>query len=155
MKYTMIVFFAVALTLTATAQTIPVDKVPAQVMAAYSAKFPKAEKARWEMEDAKEYEVIFTFNGTEHSALFDPDGKWVETESEISISSLPAAVTQSIAKQFGIYKIKKAETVERLSGTNYEVELVNEGKVKEVAFSAKGKIISKKSEKDEAEDDDD
>lgn len=141
----LILIIAAAFAATAHAQIISDDKVPAAVSSAFKAKFPEAEKAKWEMENAKDYEVTFIINKGEQAAVFDANGNWLETEIEIKVSELPQAVSQAIAKQFSAYKIKEAERVEKKEGSiSFEVELAKGKEILEVVFSRAGGVLEKK-----------
>ena len=145
MKNLIIVILAVTLATTAQAQKISTDKVPAAVTKSFKEKFPNVEGAKWEMEKTGEYEATFKMNKEEASANFDKDGKWMETEMEIEVSNLPAAVQQTVAKQFADYKIKEAEQTETPEkGKFYEVEIQKEKVRMEVSFAADGEVMGKK-----------
>src|SRR5947199_209941 len=70
------------------AQKITPDKVPAEVLKSFSARFPDAEYVRWEMEDKNNFEANFKSDNTPKSSTFDSSGKWMETEVEINASEL-------------------------------------------------------------------
>jgi hypothetical protein len=153
MKNLIIVFIAVALATTAQAQKISADKVPSVVTKVFNAKFPKAEKVKWEMENKKDFEANFKAGTAEQSATFTSQGKWIETETEIESSQLPQAVQQTVAKEFAGYKTKEASKVEKeTNGNFYEVEVAKGKEVLEVALSDKGEVLSKKVEGKEDKD---
>jgi len=133
------------------AQKISVDKVPTAVTSAFKAKFPNATKTSWEMENANEYEASFKLNGKEVSANFDNTGKWLETETEIKVSALPAAVKAALSKDFAGFKIEEASKIESAKDGNcYEAELEKGEETFDVLFLPNGKILSKtKLEKEE------
>lgn len=137
----------------ACAQKISADKVPAAVTSAFKAKFPNATKTSWEMENANEYEAGFKLNGEEVSANFDNTGKWLETETEIKVSALPAAVQATLAKDFAGFKIEEASKIESAKDGNcYEAEIEKGEETFDVLFSPDGKVLSKtklEKEKDE------
>jgi len=133
------------------AQKISADKVPTAVTSAFKAKFPNATKTSWEMENANEYEASFKLNGKEVSANFDNTGKWLETETEIKVSALPAAVKAALSKDFAGFKIEEASKIESAKDGNcYEAELEKGEETFDVLFLPNGKILSKtKLEKEE------
>jgi hypothetical protein len=137
----------------ACAQKISADKVPAAVTSAFKAKFPNATKTSWEMENANEYEAGFKLNGEEVSANFDNTGKWLETETEIKVSALPAAVQAVLTKDFAGFKIEEASKIESAKDGNcYEAEIEKGEETFDVLFSPDGKMLSKtklEKEKDE------
>ena len=129
----------------ACAQKLSPDKIPAEVLTAFNSKFPGATKVKWEMEDKTEYEAVFNLNGEETSANFDLTGKWLETETEIKVSALPAVIQEVIAKDFAGFKINEAgKTVTAKDGMQYEVEIEKGEKTFDVLFTSDGKMLSKK-----------
>ncbi|MEO8550250.1 MAG: PepSY-like domain-containing protein [Kofleriaceae bacterium] len=65
-------------------EVVPVDKVPAAVMKAFSAKYPKAKADRAEKQTPTKgltsYELAFSDDGKRKEATFDERGKFVEEE---------------------------------------------------------------------------
>ena len=146
-----IIFAALLLmgcTVTSFAQKVKQANVPAAVLQGFKAKFPTVQKGRWEKENATEFEVNFKQNGQSYSALFSPEGKWLETEQEIKAANLPEAVRTSMAKDFNGYKAEEIEKVETADkGLMYEMELEKGKETLEVQFSPEGSVLSKKVEK--------
>jgi hypothetical protein len=137
------------------AQKLTEDKVPVNVKKEFLKKFPTAAKTKWEMEDGT-YEVNFINNKKESSANFDKNGKWMESESEISENELPQTVKSSVNKNFAGYKIMEIAKIEKADKTiSYEVELSKNKEKLDVLFSLKGDIIDKKDISKEKEEDND
>ncbi|MCB0630132.1 MAG: PepSY-like domain-containing protein [Saprospiraceae bacterium] len=133
-------------------------EVPQVVLDAFAAKFPHVKKVKWEKEADNEYEAEFKQGGHEMSANFDSDGTWLETEVEMKKAELPDAVKKAIQREFSGYDIEEAERVETPDlPLAFEVELENEADNTEVeaVFSADGKLLKKKMEKESEEDDED
>jgi hypothetical protein len=126
------------------AQKISANKVPAAVTSAFKAKFPTATKTSWQMEKANEYEAGFKLNGNEISANFDNTGKWLETETEINVSALPASVQSALIKDFAGFKINEASKIESVKNGNcFEAEIEKGEETFDVLFTADGKMLSK------------
>ncbi|MEO6133452.1 MAG: PepSY-like domain-containing protein [Saprospiraceae bacterium] len=147
MQQIKIVIFAVTLILTAitasNAQKLTSDKVPAAVKSAFKTKFPNVTKVKWELEN-KDYEGVFTLNGEEASANFEPNGKWLETEEEIEVSDLTAAVHTALKNDFAGYKVSEASKIESAeNGYTYEAEIEKGEESWDVIFTAEGKVLSK------------
>ena len=143
------------MSITASAQNISADKVPASVIKSFKAKFPSAENVKWELENKNEYEAVFKTKGVEQSASFEMNGKWMETETEMKISELSAEIQKSVTKNYAGYKIDEASKVESAQhGNCYEVKVEKAKESFEVMMKSKGEIISKKSEKEDKEDKD-
>lgn len=155
MKKITIVLFTSILVTTAHAQQVSKIIIPQAVTNTFQKKFPKATNVKWEMEKPKNYEASFKINKTEYSALFNVLGSCLETEMEIKNSELPAAVKESLNKQFSGYKITEAEKVEKaMSAVGYEVELGKGKEILEVYLSAEGEVLSKKNEASDKNDKD-
>lgn len=135
------------------AQKISSDKVPAAVTSSFKTKFPEVVNAEWEMEKA-DYEASFKKNGVEMSANFDNEGKWLETETEIKVSALPAAVSATLKKDFADYKVDEACKVESVKDGNcYEVEVEKGKESFDVLISTDGKVLSKTKEEEKDKED--
>ncbi len=129
------------------AQKLSKDKVPAAILAAFQAKFPKATAVEWEKEGDKEYEANFKSAGVEQSVKYDETAKWLETETEVSATSLPKAVSDALHTQYAGYKVDEAETVDTYNiGMVYEVELTKGKETLEVRLAPDGKVISAQKE---------
>lgn len=128
------------------------EETPAAAKSAFATKFPTAQKVKWSVEKPGEYEVEFTLNKVESSALFDATGKFLEAETEIRESELPQLAKASLAKDFAGYKLDEIEKSTDAEGvTSYEMEAIK-GKVKlELCFDANGKLLSKEPLKKEKE----
>jgi hypothetical protein len=115
-------------------------KVPAVVEAGFHQKFPKAASVKWEKESKSEYEASFTHEGKKCSASFSPDGKWMETE--IEISAAPASITEAFHKTFPGATIGQVYQIDAdHKPVYYELEYVLNGKKEEAKFDAGGKLM--------------
>lgn len=147
MKQLFTLTLAALLGLTAQAQKLTDDKVPAAVKAALTKRFPTAKQVAWEKEDAQAYEAKFTIGDNKQSANFDTNGNWLSTETNLKKTDLPAAIQSSIAKNFAGYDIDDPEKVESSEGVLYEVKLKKEGKKLEVVFLPDGTVKKQKEHK--------
>lgn len=147
------VLLLVALSTTAHGQTTGPVNVPVPVKAAFAKRFPKAEGAKWELEDKKDYEADFKQDGNKWSACFASDGAWLETEHAIKTDALPEAVRETIAAKYADHKLKEAEQAETPKGTVYEVEFAKGEHEMEVVFSADGTVVRSKEENEDGEKD--
>ena len=133
-----IVFVAAGIVSFTTSQT---QAVPEPVKTAFSKKFPSVKKVDWEKESDAEWEAEFRMNRTEYSANFSSDGRWLETEHEISKKEIPKSIKAVLHSEFNAYKIEEAEISETSSDSVYEFELEKGGKTLEVAFNLDGKKL--------------
>lgn len=129
------------------AQKVAASNVPNAVASAFKSKFPAASSVKWELENVN-YEANFKVNGKEMSANFDKMGTWLETETEIKVSALPAVVRTTLSKEFAGYNIKEASQIESVkNGSCFEAEIKKGKESYDVLFSADGKFLSKTNEK--------
>ena len=108
---------------------------PDAVVAAFRQKFPNAIDVDWEQEKNGDWEAAFELpDAHEMSASFSAAGNWLETETEIAISELPAPVRTALEGK----KVKEASRIEKADGsTVYEAEV----KRKDLIFDAYGKML--------------
>jgi len=127
--------------------------VPAPVKLAFSQKFSGATNVKWGKENDKEWEAEFKLGGENYSANFDNAGTWIETEYQISVKEIPAAVKTALDKESAGAKIKVSELTETKDGKSYEF-VVGKGKNEtELVIDNSGNVISKAQVKEENEND--
>ncbi|RTY88554.1 PepSY-like domain-containing protein [Flavobacterium sp. GT3R68] len=157
MKKIIFMLFAVTvISNTGWSQKLTADKIPATVQAAFKAKFPAATKVKWEKENKMEFEADFKFNGRKVSAGFDPNGKWLQTETEILVSALPEAVQASIKNHFANFKITDASSIQSgKKGNCFESEVKKGNESFDVLFTADGKILRQTKDTEDTHDEED
>ena len=116
--------------------------IPDAVTAAFKSKFPIATNIKWGKENATEYEAEFKLNNSAVSANFKTDGRWVETETTIPVTDLPAAVSIAINTKYPGAVINKTEKTE-MPGNKiiYEAAITINGKKKGVELKPDGSFI--------------
>ena len=119
------------------AQKLAESKVPAAVKSAQEKKFPGITKVTWSKEE-NDFESEFTQNGKTMSAIFDPNGNWIETETAITVTALPQPILKYISQHMAGRRIKEAARVDKADGSiAYEAETGNTDYV----FDATGKLL--------------
>jgi len=115
--------------------------VPAAVTKAFNSRYPGATNVKWGKENAKEFEAEFKLNGDNVSANFGADGSWVETETVIKVTDLPAAVVAAINKNYPGAVITTAEKLEEPGDKLlYETVIKVKGKKKTLELKADGSL---------------
>lgn len=109
---------------------------PEAVLTAFKQKFPNAQDVDWSKEKNGEWEAEFELPGSrEMSATFSADGRWLETETEIAFSELPAPIRTALQGK----KVKETARIEKADGsTVYEAEV----RRKDLIFDATGKMLN-------------
>ena len=149
---TSILIIAAVLLISFSASGQSEKNVPANVATAFSQKFPDASKVKWGKEGDKEWEAEFKMNEKDYSANFDNAGAWKETEYEITVKEIPAAVKATLDKDFAGYKVAKSEVSETQEGKIFEFALSKGIEKLEAAIDAAGKVLTKEPVKKEKED---
>ncbi len=122
---------ALAFGCTASAKSTP----PEAVLKAFQQKFSGATDVEWEKESKTEWEAEFKLKGASMSANFANDGQWLETETEIALTELPAPVQAALKGK----KVKETARIEKPGGVlQYEAEV----KRKDWMFDASGKRLN-------------
>ncbi|AMJ66250.1 hypothetical protein [Hymenobacter sp. PAMC 26628] len=143
MKILLLSAAALLLTGAAQAQAVPAAQVPAAAKATFKAKFPTVQRNTWEKE-GNAFEAGFTLNNKTMSAVIAPGGALQETETDMSIGELPAAVRATLARDYKAYKVTEAAAIVRADGTMvYEAEVAKGGKKHDVLFTANGRVAPK------------
>jgi acetyl esterase len=124
---------------------ISADQVPDAVKQAFQIKFLTVELVEWNLKSDKTYEAEFTVKGTEITVLFDPTGKWLETESAIDPTKVPKVVNNAAAEQFKGYKVIETQSVERWNAQSliYELHFEDAKEIVKAQFSGQGAILNK------------
>jgi hypothetical protein len=130
------VIFAFAVS--ANAQDIKTEDVPAVVKDALMKKHPKATKVSWEKEKGN-YEANWGGkSGEDTSVQFTPAGAFVEEVNAIPVNQLPAKVATYVKSHYNGTKIKEAGKVTDASGKHlFEAEI----KGKDLIFDENGKFV--------------
>jgi hypothetical protein len=117
-------------------------EVPDVVETAFTKQFPHAKKVKWEKENAAEYEASFLLDGKEYAAVYDAEGKWLETETEIPVSELPQAVQESLKKTHPNAKVSEAAKIQRNDNSIvYEAEIKVGRKETDLLFDGSGNPV--------------
>ena len=125
--------------------------VPEPVKAKFATMYPKADNAKWEMEDGN-YEATFKAEKTETSVIISADGNIVQTETEIDAALLPQPIHDYVAAQLGGKKITSAAKIMNSTGNvTYEAEV---GET-DYLFDSMGQFTGKEEEEKGKEDDKD
>jgi hypothetical protein len=83
-------------------------------------------------------------NNEEMKANFDATGKWLQTETKIAATSLPAAVQTSIKNDFADYKTESAAKLQSAAtGSGYCATVAKGTEKYDVVFGTDGKVVSK------------
>jgi len=136
MKEIMAILFVGSIILAACSQSLDDSKVPSAVTTSFAKNFPGI-SPKWDKENSN-YEANFKMDGKTMSVLYDDNGNRQETETDINITDLPAAVTDYVSQNYKGEKIKEAAIITKAHGEiNYEAEVNG----MDLLFTKDGKFI--------------
>ena len=113
---------------------------PSAVVQAFQAGHAGATGLAWSMEDGG-YEASFTEGGTDMSVVYAADGTAGATETTISVSDLPAAVTAALARDYAGQTVNEAARIVDGAETTYEAEVTQDGAATDLVFRADGTLV--------------
>jgi hypothetical protein len=131
-------------------------KVPAKTKESFEKKYPQAKNVKWvEPKTAKEekdpemdepdHKVWFHWQGSDHQGGYDKDGNWVKTTNEIKDpASLPAAVNNTVKKEYSGYTVRSVTKEEDKDGISYEIKLEKGDEKVKLEISESGKVLKRK-----------
>ena len=120
-------------------QKIDESRIPDTVKNSFYCKFPNAGSVKWGKESKSVYEAEFKLNDTDMSANFSEEGEWLETETEIQVTSLPQAVTDAVNRDYKDARITGASRIERPDNKIiYEADIKYNHHKKEVLYDEQG-----------------
>jgi hypothetical protein len=132
----MMLILAAVIGFAACSQKLDESKVPDGVKAAFAKQYPGT-AAKWEMEDGK-YEASFKQNSDAISVLYDANGSMTESEVDIKVADLPAAVLAYVKDHYNGKTIEEGAKITKADGSvNYEAEVDD----KDVIFDEDGKFL--------------
>jgi hypothetical protein len=108
------------------AKPISKNDVQANVIATFTAKYPKAEVKGWQLAN-DEYTAKAKENGRKFFATFDKNGQWIKTTIQISWSrNLPADVRAALKEsKYAAWRVDKIKKIETPDGEFYQVLVDN------------------------------
>jgi hypothetical protein len=122
------------------------EKIPVTILSAFASNFPKAQKVKWRVETTAKFRAEFELNGAASAAIYNTNGKLIESETEITGSALPQSVLVEMYKSFAGFKISEIEQVIDSNNIITYGIVVRKGKSEyELEFLANG-MLSKKEE---------
>jgi hypothetical protein len=117
-------------------------EAPEAVKTAFANAYNDVKEVQWSKEE-NAWEAEFEMNEVEMSANYDTIGNLLETESEINIKDLPAAINTYVKKNLAGAEIKEAAKITDSKGkVTFEAEINGEDYI----FDQKGTFIKKDAE---------
>jgi hypothetical protein len=137
MKTTIMIFSMVSIFCQVHAQKLMEKDVPQAVAMAFKKEHPSIKEVDWKKE-AGNYEAEFEENKMELAAKYTVSGKLIETQMEITVSTLPAPALEYLKNN---YKGEKIEEASKITAANGIVMYEAEVKGMDVIFDSKGNFM--------------
>ncbi len=115
---------------------------PKPVADAFAKKFAAATEVKWEQE-GQEWEAEFKSNGAEMSASYDAAGKWLETETELKKSELPAELFKAVMLKFKGWDIEEVVKLDSPDFKGFELQLEKSNTTIEITATNGNDIVIK------------
>lgn len=116
-------------------------QLPEPVKASFEGKYAKARHLEWYMDDEK-YILEFEIASNSYTAIYEKDGKWLETGLVISDFDIPVPVTNSMKQKCPASNISYTEKVERSNGEIfYRIHCFNKESDYLLSIAPEGKIV--------------
>ncbi len=115
--------------------------VPDSVKVLFNKTFPDAQNVSWKKEKPLKYETSFVINGTEMSASYNGEGKWLETSQTIKQPELPVMVQSVLDSVYADYIVTGTSRVEKPDKiVLYKVELKKGDTQRTIQLEENGKV---------------
>lgn len=113
------------------------------VLPSFNEKFPGATGILWQKMDSTKWQVNFTLQQKICTALFNSEGKWLETVTLMPFDKIPKQLQLTLKEKHQFDGLQKIYHVQNSDRSLYEVKL-NNGLYKfKLWFNLSGKIIGK------------
>jgi len=110
---------------------------------AFKSKYPYTTFARWNQVDVFMWEVNFRIRAKHFSALFDSEGNWLETVTEMTLDDAPKQVQKSFNEKYGPEGLQQIQHVETSNTDIFEIQWSNGVFVWKLLYNISGKIVGK------------
>lgn len=121
---------------------IPISNPPTPVTDTFAQKYTEATAITWNLDGNGNYEAKFTLQQKKYRADFTPSGKWLETESNVSLEEVPAVIRIVMDEKYDIKYLEEIELVDDYKkGRYYDVEFKIGMRKIDIEINEAGKII--------------
>ena len=109
----------------------------------FNSKFPNAKHVLWQQVDVYKWQVNFTLKRKKYSALFNSQGKWIETVSLVTLDKTPEIIKYKFEEKFnkeGLLQIYHVQTPKKIL---YEMNWHNGIYAIKLLYDITGKIVGR------------
>ena len=115
--------------------------IPNEIKEYIATNYPQAKIIETDFENGR-YEVDIIEGATHKELVFDPEGEWISTETEVGKAEIPSVVISALeASEYGSYRIDDIDYFETPSGNYYLFELESGSHEVHLKINLQGVII--------------
>jgi len=144
-KKTIYILVFVLLGMSAAAQSISQENIPAVVLNSFQLKFPNAEDIRWKLKDG-DYEVRCKVNDKLNEVTINYKGQILKYHQDLYVSQIPGVVLKTIRSKEPFFDVGDADKFEEGGRTEYQIEFKIDGKHRYFWIDDKGHLIKYRKE---------
>jgi hypothetical protein len=131
--------------MSAAAQSISQENIPAVVLNSFQLKFPNAEDIRWKLNDG-DYEVRCKVNDKLNEVTINYKGQILKYHQDLYVSEIPGIVLKTIRSKEPFFDVGDADKFEEGGKTEYEIDFKINGKRRYFWIDGKGHLIKYRKE---------
>lgn len=113
------------------------------VLRSFNSKFPNATHILWQQVDVFKWHVNFTLKKKKCTALFDSQGKWLETVTLVSLDKIPERLQLTLDEKNNKEGLRQIYHVQTPDRSLYELNLNNGLYTLRLLYDLSGKIVGK------------
>ncbi len=119
------------------------SNVSSLVRGRFNSKFPNAQHVLWHQIDALIWQVNFTFKRKKYLALFNSEGKWLETVSPVPLDKIPETVQLTFQEKYSKEGLLQICHVQTPDSNLYEMEWHNGISALKLLYDNSGKTVGR------------
>lgn len=113
------------------------------VLNSFNLKFPAATHISWQQIDVFKWHVNFSLKNKKCTALFNSDGKWLETVNAIPLDKIPERILLTFDEKNNRDELRQIYHVQTPESSLYELNLNNGLYSLKLLYDLSGNIVGK------------
>lgn len=144
MKKTFAAIVMALLAAGAFAGNVTENSVPAAVKSYIEKSYPRIGAVDWNYQEKENcYNARFKIDGNDYDLDISPDGRLLNSTTQIAADQLPANARTYIGKQFPTFKIKDARKLYRRGTVTYEADIDGQNSSQTLVFNENGALLDR------------
>ncbi len=109
----------------------------------FNSKYPIAKHVQWHQVDVFQWQVNFVLKKNQYSALFNSQGKWMETVSLVTLDKTPEPIKHEFEEAFNGDGVLQMHHIQTPNKSLYELKWHNGIYAIKLHYDGTGKIVSR------------